>query len=81
MFKLLVCPLGGAKVETLDLISGGPMDRKWIKFGTKVDMGNPYVGSKAQSPPTPRAPPGIFGVFELLGGGSKQKHLTWSPIN
>ena len=32
-------PLGGAKVRTLDPIFSGPMDRKWIKFGGKVDLG------------------------------------------
>ena len=74
-------PLGGAKVQTLDPIFSPPMDRKWIKFGGKVDLGQPYVGSKAQSPPTPRAPPGIFGVFDHLGGGSPKYQTIFFPIS
>ena len=38
-FEAPVFPLGGAKVRTLDPIFSGPMDRKWIKFGGKVDLG------------------------------------------
>ena len=71
MFKLLVCPLGGAKVETLDPIFSVPMDRKWIKFGTIVDLGDLKLYPETQSPPTPRDPPRNFGVFENVGGGAR----------
>ena len=73
-------PLGGAKGQTLDLISGHIFDRKWMKFGGKVDLGHGYLGSKRHVSATHRGPPRNFGVFRQKFGGCGILHPTVAKI-